>query len=588
MVNETSRGEQPGRGGRILARALWAIYIAVLSAIAFHCYRHPSTWDGLKWHRQDDIWIVQVLSSIAWISAVQTLLFLLLGLLTGALLVAAIRPSPFANKILRCVIAFLVSFAIAVTFRRLLYGEPFVAPSFLGVAMIAGACFWGSWLGVTWMEAKSAGGWLIRQTSLAAILIVGGLGALLFSSTSDQPLSLDATPALTEDRRRLVAQFREHDPRKLAPSETTEMTVSQRDLNQLAHWAFSLLPGEHSAEVGLSDDLLSANVSLKLPQVPFVRPYLNLITSGKVIAHDGELGYLPLEVQIGRLVVPRMFLAFGGPIVVGREWRNEATEPFFQSLKEVRLGDQFATISYGHLDVQRGFARDAMVGLGVLEDLESSIRAQVTRLLALAQREDSLTFGQCMETVFDEASQRSLDGNAAKENRAAILTLGYMLGHQKLLPLLGPSVPALNARTLRKFRKVTLAGRQDWARHFSLSAALQVLGNSQASKDAGILKEELDADGGSGFSFGDLLADRAGTMMSVRATTSESAARAMQARLAGGFVESDFMPSGQDLPEGLPDEQFQAEYGGVGGPRYTALLKEIDRRIAACDAYVQP
>ncbi len=229
-----------------------------------------------------------------------------------------------------------------------------------------------------------------------------------------------------------------------------------------------------------------------------------------------------------------------------------------------------------------------MVGLGLLEDLESSIHAQLTRLLALAQREDSLTFGQCMETVFDEASKRSLDGNAAKENRAAILTLGYVLGHQKLQPLLGPSVSTLDARTQNKFRRVRLADRQDWTRHYSLSAALQVLGNSAASKDAGILKEELDADGGSGFSFGDLLADRAGTMMAVRGTTSESAARAMQARLAGGFVESDFMPSGKDLPEGLTNEQFQAEYGGVGGPGYQRLLKEIDRRIAACSAYAQP
>ncbi len=329
MVNETSRDEQLGRGGRILVRGLWSIYVAVLAALAFRCYWYRETWDWLKWHRQDDIWIVQVLSSIGSDVAVESLLFLLLGLLTGASLAAAVRPSPFAHQALRCWLGFLVSFAIAVAFRRLLDGAPFVAPSFLAVAMIAGVCLWGSWLGVTWMEAKSAWGWLIRQAALAAILIVGGVGALVYFSTSDQPLSIESTPALTEDRRRLVAHFREHDPRKLAPGETTELTVSQRDLNQLAHWAFSLLPGEHSAEVRLSDDHLSASVSLKLPRLPFLRSYLNLTSSGRVIARDGELGYLPLEVQMGHLAVPRTLLAYSGPIVVGREWRSEANGTLF-------------------------------------------------------------------------------------------------------------------------------------------------------------------------------------------------------------------------------------------------------------------
>ena len=118
-----------------------------------------------------------------------------------------------------------------------------------------------------------------------------------------------------------------------------------------------------------------------------------------------------------------------------------------------------------------------------------------------------------------------------------------------------------------------------------LSAALEVLSNALASMDVGLLKEELDADGGSGFSFGDLLADRAGTMLAVRCTESTEDAVAMQQRLAKGFVESDFMPHGHDLPEGLSDEQLQSQFGGVGGRDYDNTLAEIDRRISTCAAY---
>jgi hypothetical protein len=585
FAHETSTDKPFGRGGRRVARGLWLVYLVVLAIVAFPCYRSGQPLEWLKWHHPDEIWIVQVLSSMGLQVAVQSLLVLLLGFLTGASLATTVRPSRMLDQVIdqavRLCLGVLVSFAIAVAFRRLVAGEPFVAPSFLSVAMIAGGCLWGAWLGTTWIGARSTWRWLLRQATLAAICLVGGIGALLYFSTSDQPLPIDSTPASTADRRRLVAQFREHDPRKLAPDETMELTVSERDINQLAHWAFSLLPGEHAAEFRLSDDRLAAQLSLELPRLPCWRPYLNLVSSGSVIARDGELGYLPREVRLGQVAVPRALLAASGPMVVGRVWRNEATDPFFQSLKEIRLGNQLATISYGHLDVERGFAHHALVGLGVLEDLEASVHAQVTRLIVLTQRDDSLTFGQCLETAFDEASKRSLDGTAARENRAAILALGYVLGHFKLRPLLGRSIPALDASALRKFGRVTLADRQDWTRHFSLSAALQVLANTAASKDAGVLKEELDAEGGSGFSFGDLLADRAGTMMAVRATSSESAARAMQKRLAAGFVESDFMPPGHDLPEGLSNEQFQAEYGGVGGPGFRQLLQEIDRRIAA-------
>jgi hypothetical protein len=221
----------------------------------------------------------------------------------------------------------------------------------------------------------------------------------------------------------------------------------------------------------------------------------------------------------------------------------------------------------------------------MMEDLEPATSAHVANLIALAEQNPKLEFAQCLEAAFAEAKKRSTDGGAVQENRAAILALGYLLGHSKIGTFVGAGLPAPSNEARQTLRPVTLRNRRDWTQHFFVSAALQVLSNALASMDVGLLKEELDADGGSGFSFGDLLADRAGTMLAVRATESETAAKAMQDRLAAGFALSDFMPEGADLPEGLSDQEFKNRFGGVGGEGYKRLLTEIDRRIDDCPAY---
>jgi hypothetical protein len=110
--------------------------------------------------------------------------------------------------------------------------------------------------------------------------------------------------------------------------------------------------------------------------------------------------------------------------------------------------------------------------------------------------------------------------------------------------------------------------------------------SAQAPSDAiGLFKEELDAGGGSGFSFGDLMADRAGTTFALVATRDEAAARALQQRLAAGFRVDDFFPEAADLPENIRDAELQARYGGVGGPLFQKYAAEVERRLWSCPAY---
>ncbi len=93
----------------------------------------------------------------------------------------------------------------------------------------------------------------------------------------------------------------------------------------------------------------------------------------------------------------------------------------------------------------------------------------------------------------------------------------------------------------------TLRGREDWARHYCLSAALAVAGTPFASDSGGLIKEQLDALAkGSGFSFGDLMADRAGIRFTKAATDSEVAALRMQNNLQNGYSVDDYFPAVAD------------------------------------------
>ena len=100
----------------------------------------------------------------------------------------------------------------------------------------------------------------------------------------------------------------------------------------------------------------------------------------------------------------------------------------------------------------------------------------------------------------------------------------------------------------------------------------------------GIAKELMDATpGGTGFSFVDLTADRAGTLFAEAATRSPEAARAMQSRVRNGVKIADFCPEVVGLPEGLSRDEFQADYGGLGGAGTREVVEEIRRRLDTCD-----
>ena len=135
---------------------------------------------------------------------------------------------------------------------------------------------------------------------------------------------------------------------------------------------------------------------------------------------------------------------------------------------------------------------------------------------------------------------------------------------------------------------VRLGGRGDLAQHFALSAWLAATGGEGLSDLAGLYKELKDAQGGSGFSFTDLAADRAGSRFGEACTRSPAWAGAFQSRLAGIGKSDRFFPAIGDLPEFMAQAEFQRRFGGVGQPAYQRMEAEIERRIAGLAIYREP
>jgi hypothetical protein len=225
---------------------------------------------------------------------------------------------------------------------------------------------------------------------------------------------------------------------------------------------------------------------------------------------------------------------------------------------------------------------------GTSNTLTAAVEHHLQRLIAAGSSIPSGEgrFGALMRVAFSIPANETDNLNEVQNNRAAILALGIALGDERIARFVGldnQSTLVRNAALLRK--GTTLRKRNDWSRHFCLSASLAVLEHPLFSDAGGLMKEQLDAlTGGSGFSFCDFAADRAGVKFASAATHSEADALAMQEFLKKGFKVDDFLPAIADLPENLTTEQFRAEFGNAGSDRYQQMISEIELRLNTCTA----
>jgi hypothetical protein len=463
----------------------------------------------------------------------------------------------------------------------------------VGLALPLLGFLFGTWIGTTWLHGGKARLWLLPKIALLVLMIVSCCGILLWLAVEDKSLPIEAAKVTSAEKRRLVHLIREKSPRSLIEGQTHTLCLTEHDINVLLSWGLSLGSPNRKAKVDINQDLASFAASIGVAHGRGNTYYLNAEIAGRTEIKDKNLTLNMEQFRLGSVKVPHWFLRIISPVVTSMLKHNRLSKPFFDATKAVAIQPDSIAVTYGPLHLPPNKFREDLFGpANSGQELLASTRVQAEHLLAVVSEspDKQPEFGECFETAFSLARVRSMDGkDPIIENRAAIFSLGILLGHPRVEEFLGPvHISYGNYTARRMLSRVAVRNRSDWTKHFCVAAAIALLSDEIVSDAASVLKEELDSDtGGSGFSFSDLIASRAGTTFALQATYDERAARAMQDRIVCGFRVDDFFPPAADLPEGITDTELQSHYGGVGGEGYNRMMEIIEQRIASCAAYQQ-
>jgi len=441
------------------------------------------------------------------------------------------------------------------------------------VGHLAGLC-----VGRTCLRGPKALARLLPLAASTVVLALMAAGVLLLLALETAPLPFEP-PQVTSVEKRMIRE-RLQSPATTSTG-TRRLQLSEHEANLVATMGLKQVMPTAKARIGLGQDTIDLAMSAEIDWWSALPRWLNIEATCEVAA-DGESPVRPIACRIGKISVPQFLL-------------QAAME---QTLVVISGDHDLKRLSgaIGTLRVEPDLIEAEIVARGTMSHVVPSILTRLSRDPNVTARTriyyNHLTeaakdlpqehrFCEFTQAAFALARERSVTADPVLENRAALFGLAVILGHYRVEHLIGP-VRDHRHRALegRHARNITLRGRRDWCQHFYLSAALALASNETLSDGAGLFKEELDAgEGGSGFSFSDLMADRAGTRLALAATRDEAAARWMQQQLADGFLLGDLFPPAADLPEGIADAELLSQYGGVGGDQYNQMAAEIERRL---------
>lgn len=406
----------------------------------------------------------------------------------------------------------------------------------------------------------------------------GGLFVLLAGLILLPWLMLEDKPAIEPpigfhraDLAWVKSLFQKLDPRSQTPNVVYSIRLDETELNRLLNYAVEL-PRVSGIDVELTPGLATLTATLTVPPTPFGR-YLNLTAD----VEDVPGGIRIRSLQLGDLPVPGVLADWAARLVHLWLRRDKTYATLADAFAQVRFEEDQATLDYrwnpGLLtQIERKSAE-----LLIEPEDQARMLAYAEQLNALVKhypRGSTVPLVQIIAPLFAHAS--TVGSHAAEENRAALTAVAAYLGGISLTRLLEG-----NSRSIQRAPRVLLSlhGRRDFAEHFMISAALTVNGSSRLANAIGLIKEEEDASKGSGFSFTDLAVDHAGVKLGERAT-GEAAAHVQQL-LAAARNDADLLPDFRDLPEFMPQAEFDRRFGPVGSPRYRKIVDHIDARLAA-------
>ena len=409
---------------------------------------------------------------------------------------------------------------------------------------------------------------LWRRLALVLVLFFVVVLAALTAMLQAEPTAVGGADVDHEDVARALSLLRTHDPRQALPGVVSSALVRERDLEVLlSHGAHRWLQG--SSRVSLQRGQATLQLSSRAPANPFGR-WLNLEL------HLEETGGLPVldSFRVGRLPLPAWLAERVALHLVARAGLGAELNLAAEVVRRVRFTPQQMLVTYAWQPDSIGRLVNGLLSADEVQRLHA-YSDRLVELSTQPRQGFEVPMAALLGPLFELARQRTAaGGDAAIENRAALVVLTLQANGRTV----GSVAAAARGWPRPRPMRLLLAGRTDSPLHFLVSATLASEGTTPLSRAIGLYKEVADSRGGSGFSFNDMAANRAGTRFGELAVL---APQQLQDRLARGVLDSELLPRTDDLPEFMAEPEFLRRFGGVGAPAYNAMLADIDRRIAA-------
>ncbi len=358
------------------------------------------------------------------------------------------------------------------------------------------------------------------------------------------------------------------------PEETNQVktvTLNEKDVNIAVSYLLNHFV-ENTVRIHVSKDYVFAEIAIFVPETVWGR-YLDF--NFKLI-QDGDRIRIK-SFKIGEISVPDPAANFLVPSIMQSTPLKKYWQVGEDYIKQVRFTEEGLQVSY------LGAIVRAAKQLAIQKHREyPNLHLYQQQINEIVSRHDSgwlLSLNDLMQPLFLSAYRRSDEDSAIRENRAVIIAVGSYIYKQELrryLPL---------GLVYSKEYQVFAYKRVDIPQHFIASALLATVDSSLLGERIGEDKELGDAQKGSGFSFVDLAADRAGTRFGKMAVASPKQARELQRRMAEAKDYTVMIPDIRGLPEQMDQLTFNIRFGGTASPLYRDMISEIDERIAALPLY---
>lgn len=387
------------------------------------------------------------------------------------------------------------------------------------------------------------------------------------------PLSTESV----ENIRLLVSRNK---PAAIISNKKVKLRLTNTEANQLLQFSNQYYEKSLRAKTTFSNSRIKVNFTYVLPSNP-IGKYINVNT---VLSVNYGKYFIVKELKIGQLSIPSFVLDYLQPLIVNVFKKYYGS--YFVLWKHVKRIDIYNSVLTVHYQIQRtdfkklrNMVRKVLVD-DVMRERITAYALEMDKIINRLAPDGEQSVVQLMALMFDFAEKRSLaNQQTIEENRIAVLTMAaYMVGKNLLTYINEEPVAA------RKKIKFTLKGRYDLAQHYLVSSGLNAMSNTAWSRAIGLQKELRDSDGGSGFSFVDLMADMSGNKLADAALSARTAA-ALQAKLKRLSSEDDIMGNTDGLQEGLSKKDFRMEFGNTSSEEYVRIIREIRRRTVACAAY---